>query len=115
MSVALYMDENIPRAVTNGLRLRAVDVLTAQEDRREGTPDPILLDRAAELNRVIFTQDEDFLAEAKRRQQQGVNFVGVIYIHHQRLIFGDCVRDLEIITKVSKLEDFANRVQYLPL
>jgi predicted nuclease of predicted toxin-antitoxin system len=115
MSVAFYMDENIPRAVTNGLRLRGIDVLTAQEDFREGTPDPILLDRAAELNRVIFTQDEDFLAEAKRRQEKGINFIGVIYIHHHRLIFGDCINDLEIIAQVSELEDLANRVQYLPL
>jgi len=28
---------------------------------------------------------------------------------------GDCVRDLEIIAKVGSPEDFANRVQYLPL
>ena len=32
MSVALYMDEHVHRAITVGLRLRGVDVLTAQED-----------------------------------------------------------------------------------
>jgi hypothetical protein len=32
MPVALYMDAHIPRAITVGLRLRGVDVLTAQED-----------------------------------------------------------------------------------
>jgi hypothetical protein len=30
MSIALYMDENVHRAVTNGLRLRGIDVLTVQ-------------------------------------------------------------------------------------
>ena len=109
------MDENVPRAVTNGLRLRDVDVLTAQEDNREGTPDPILLDRATELQRVLFTQDEDFLIEANQRQQEEINFAGVIYIHHQMLFIGDCVYDLELIAKVSNPEDLANRVQYLPL
>ena len=39
MSVALYMDEHVHRAITIGLRLRGVDVLTAQEDDRRNTPD----------------------------------------------------------------------------
>lgn len=115
MSIALYMDENVPKSITDGLRRQGVDVLTAQEDRREGTPDPILLDRATELQRLIFSQDEDFLAEASRRQQQSVNFSGVVYAHQQNITIGDCIRDLEIIAKASDSEDFANRVQYLPL
>ena len=32
MGVKLYMDVHVRRAVTQGLRLRQVDVLTAQED-----------------------------------------------------------------------------------
>lgn len=115
MSIALYMDENVPLPITDGLRQRGVDVLTAQEDNRQGTLDSILLDRVAELQRVIFTQDEDFLAIANLRQQEGVNFPGVIYAHQQNITIGECVRDLEIIAKVSELEDLANRVQYLPL
>lgn len=115
MSIALYMDENVPRSITDGLRRRGVDVLTVQEDHREGTPDPILLDRATELQRVILSQDEDFLAEASRRQQQSMNFSGVIYAHQQNITIGVCIRDLEIIAKASTPEDFTNRVQYLPL
>ena len=44
MTIALDMDEHVRRAVTLGLRLRGVDVLTVQEDNRIATPDPILLD-----------------------------------------------------------------------
>jgi hypothetical protein len=32
MAVALYMDHQVERAITSGLRLRGVDVLTAYED-----------------------------------------------------------------------------------
>lgn len=115
MTINLYMDENVPLPVTDGLRRRDVDVLTAPEDNRQGTPDPILLDRATELQRVMFTQDQDFLVEANRRQVEGVNFSGVIYAHQQNIDTGGCVRDLEIIAKVSEPEECANRVQYLPL
>ena len=115
MSIALYMDEQVPRQITTGLRLRGVDVLTVQEDERLGTPDPMLLDRANELGRVMFSRDDDFLAEAYRRQVEGIVFSGVIYAHQLLVSIGDCVRDLEIIAKVYNPEDLANRVEYLPL
>ena len=63
------MDVHVRRAVAAGLRLRGVDVLTAQEDDTGELPDPELLDRATELGRALFTQDDDLLREAKRRQQ----------------------------------------------
>lgn len=115
MTVALYMDEQVPLPITIGLRLRDVNVLTVQEDGRSGTPDPILLDRATELQRVMFSQDQDFLAEARYRQAEGVNFAGVIYARQLIVSIGVCIRDLEIIAKVCELEDLANRVEYLPL
>jgi predicted nuclease of predicted toxin-antitoxin system len=115
MSVALYLDEQVPRQIATGLRLRGVDVLTIQEDGRSGTTDPILLDRATELGRVIFSRDQDFLIEANRRQKEGVYFSGVIYAHQQRVTIGDCIRDLELIGQAGNPEDFVNRVQYLPL
>ena len=55
MSVALYCDVHVRRAVTEGLRLREVDVLTAQENGAATMHDPVLLDRAMALGRVVFT------------------------------------------------------------
>lgn len=47
---------------------------------------------------MIFTQDSDFLIEA-------IEFIGI----------GDCIRDLELIAKLGKSEEFINIRQYLPL
>lgn len=115
MAVALYIDEQVPLAITTGLRLRGVDVLTVEEDNRRGYPDSLLLDRATELGRVMFSQDEDLPIEASRRQDEGINFAGVIYARQKFVSIGDCVRDLELIAKVYEREDCANQVQYLPL
>jgi hypothetical protein len=41
------MDVHVPRAMTERLRLRGIDVLTAQEDDARALTDPELLDRAA--------------------------------------------------------------------
>lgn len=109
------MDEQVPKPITTGLRQRDVDVLTVQEDGRSGYPDPLLVERATELGRVIFSQDEDLPMEAYHRQAEGINFSGVIYARQNQVSIGDCVRDLEVIAKASNPEDCTNRVYYLPL
>ena len=67
MNVTLYMDVNVRQAVTDGLRLRGVEVLTAQEDGSRELEDDALLDRATELGYILFTQDEDLLRESAQR------------------------------------------------
>jgi hypothetical protein len=115
MSVGLYMDEHVPRAITEGLRLRGVDVLTAQEDNRRRASDPELLDRATELGRILFTQDSDLLREAARRQRAGEFFTGVVYAHPLKVTIGECIEDLILLTTVGEPDDFANQVIFLPL
>ena len=55
------MDHHVPRAITIGLRLRGIDVITAFEDDAGEMTDSELLDRAGEIGRVLFTQDDDLL------------------------------------------------------
>ena len=115
MAVGLYMDVHAPKAITIGLRVRGIDVVTAQEDNAAHLSDADLLDRCAALKRVLFTFDRHLLAEAARRQQQGVYFAGVIYSHPQRVPIGACIRNLEVLARAGELEDYANRVEFLPL
>lgn len=115
MPVALYMDHNIARPITDGLRARAVDVLMAAEDGTNRLPDPDLLDRATALGRVLFTHDEDLLVEAQRRQAASIPFAGVIYVYQMHLPIGVCIENLELIAKASDPSDLADRVTYLPL
>jgi predicted nuclease of predicted toxin-antitoxin system len=109
------MDVHVRRAVTNGLRLRGVDVLTAQEDGARELSDPDILDRATALGRVLFTQDDDLLKEAARRLRSGLPFAGVIYVHQLNVTVGQCIDDLELIAKVSGPAEWAGRLLYLPL
>ncbi|MEM6517820.1 MAG: DUF5615 family PIN-like protein [Cyanobacteria bacterium P01_C01_bin.70] len=115
MSLALYMDENVHGAITNGLRQHRVNVLTVREDNRSGVSDPDVLDRATELQRVLFSQDDDLLAEAKRRQTMAIAFPGVVFAQQSRASIGTCIRDLELIATLGKRSEFENQVQFLPL
>ncbi|HEV2972193.1 MAG TPA: DUF5615 family PIN-like protein [Pirellulales bacterium] len=66
MPFGLYMDVHVPRAITEGLRRRAVDVVTSQEDGTGEHDDDTLLARTMQLDRLLFTQDEDLLAIAAK-------------------------------------------------
>jgi uncharacterized protein DUF5615 len=115
MALSLYMDHHVPRPITNGLRLRGVDVLTAAEDGAAELEDPDLLDRAATRGRVLFSQDKDLLIEATRRQTEGVPFSGVIYAHQLQVSIGGCVRDLEQIATAADPADLRNQIIFLPV
>ena len=115
MAIALYMNQHVPQAITLGLRLRGIDVITAYEDGASDLDDSALLDRAGELRRILFTQDDDLLVEVTKRQRENIPFHGVIYGHQLRLSIGNCIQDLEIIAKAGEPEDLMNRVEFLPL
>ena len=95
--------------------MRSVDVLTAQEDGSDRLADDQLLDRATRLGRVLFTFDDDLLAEATKRQREGKSFSGVIYAHPLKISIGKCVHDLELLAKAGEPEDLENQVVFLPL
>jgi hypothetical protein len=115
MAVLLYMDHHVPRAITVGLRLRGVDVITAYEDKSSRLNDSELLDRATELNRLLFSRDDDLLAEAVRRQREDLRFYGVVYAHQLRVSIGTCIDDLETIAKAASSEDVIDSILFLPL
>jgi predicted nuclease of predicted toxin-antitoxin system len=115
VSVALFMDEHVPGPITTALRRRGVDVLTAQDDGSDGSDDPDLLDRAGQLQRVLFTRDTDFLVIAADRQRNSTPFSGIVYADQNVVSWRRSIDDLEIIAKASDWEDWHNKLERLPL
>jgi Domain of unknown function (DUF5615) len=115
MSVALYMDVHIPQAITDQLRRRGVDVLTAVEDGANQLPDEDLLERARVLRRVVFTHDTRFKARAEDWQRQGRPFAGLLFGRQVGATIGKYVADLELIAKATEPHEWENVVEHLPL
>lgn len=109
------MDVHVPRAITTALRLRKIDVLTAQEDGMAELDDERLLRRATELGRILVSQDKDLLREGAQRQRENGDFSGIIYGHQLRVTIGQMVEDLELIARTTSLEEWRGRIEYLPL
>ncbi|MDQ6631598.1 MAG: DUF5615 family PIN-like protein [Verrucomicrobiota bacterium] len=115
MSLLLYMDVHVPLAITRGLRRRGVEVLTAQQDSTTEFSDSKLLDRAIQLGRILFTQDQDLLAETVKRLRAGKTFAKVIFARQMEVSIGQCVADLELVAKAGGPEESTNQIVYLPL
>jgi predicted nuclease of predicted toxin-antitoxin system len=115
VSLAFYMDEQVPSAITSALRSRGVDVLTVQEDGFDGQPDSEVLDRAGLLGRVVVTMDNDFHILTSARLASGVPFSGVVFVHAGSLTVGQLVEDLELLAQLARPEEMADHLQYLPL
>ncbi|SPF44253.1 conserved hypothetical protein [Candidatus Sulfopaludibacter sp. SbA4] len=109
------MDVHIRRAVTSALRLRSIDVLTAQEDGAAEFDDDLLLQRATELGRVLVSQDEDLLREGARCMREQKAFAGIIYAHQLRITIGQMVEDLALIAIATSNEEWSGKIEYLPL
>jgi hypothetical protein len=109
------MDVHVHRGITLALRRRGIDVLTSQEDETRTLSDDLLLDRASQLGRILFSQDRVFLRETSSRLSTGKAFAGVVYAHPLRVPIGTCIADLELLAKSCTPKEMANQVIYLPL
>jgi hypothetical protein len=102
------MDEHVPRAVSEGVRRRGVDVLRAQEAGLLEADDERHLALALGEGRVIFTQDADFL----RLHTAGRTHAGIVYAPQQTPI-GTIVRGLMLIHDVLSPDDMIGHVEFI--
>jgi hypothetical protein len=109
------MDHHVHAAITDGLRARGIDVVTAFEDGTADWEDDDLLHRATELGRVLFSQDRDLLEIARNWQHSGRQFAGVVYAHQFGVTIGQAINDLELIATICDPEDMKNWLEFLPL
>ena len=107
--IKYYMDAHIPHAVTRGLRQRGGDVMTAQEAGLRTADDLDHLRRATEDDRVMVSQDIDFLLLHKA----GTPHAGIVYAQQQTSI-GELVRGLMLIHDSLTAGEMRGRVEFLP-
>lgn len=105
---------HVPQAITDQLRRRGADLLTAIEDGWSERDDGDLLEHAHELGRVVFTQDVGFKTLAEDWQRHGRPFAGLVFGHQLGGTIGQFVTDLELIAKASDPDEWRNTIEHLP-
>lgn len=106
--IRFYIDENVPKVVAKGLQRRGVDALSVGDAGLLGATDEEHLNKARSENRVIFTQDADFL----RLHSAGNEHAGIVYAH-QGMAIGKIISGLMLIYQALETEEMMNYVEYL--
>ena len=114
MSVPFYFDHNMPVPVAAALRGCGVDVLMARDDGYDRRPDTDLLERTAELGRVVVSQDYDFLRIVQEWQEAGRSFSGLVFCRLSRGSTGIIIDDLELVARAMSTDEIANTVVWIP-
>jgi hypothetical protein len=108
-TIRFHLDELCPAALAEGLRRRGIDVTTTPESSLKGAADVDHLAYGRAERRVIFTQDEDFLA----LHASGLSHAGIAYCHQEARTFGEILRGLVLIWEIYEPEEMENRVEWL--
>jgi hypothetical protein len=119
MSVALrfLVDEDFDNDIVRGLlrRLPTLDIVRAQDGELSGSPDPIVLDRAAQDGRVVLTHDVSTMtAHAYVRVASGLPMPGVFAVS-QLAPISRVIEDLVLLAECSLPGEWEGQVRYVPL
>lgn len=104
-----HPDEHVNYATAHGLRLRGIDVTTTSDASLLGAPDNSHLEFASREERVIFTNDSDFL----RFASTGISHFGIAYCARNTKSIGYIVRHLCLMHDCLDLNEMRGRVEYL--
>jgi predicted nuclease of predicted toxin-antitoxin system len=107
-AICFYTDEHVSRAVIRGLRQRGVDVLTVPDAGMMGATDEEHLAFASQNDRVLFTQDADFL----RLAAEGTEHAGIVYARQQTPI-SRIIQGLMLVYQLLTPDDMMGHVEYL--
>ena len=104
-----YLDENMPVEIAKQLQSRGIDVVTARDLDALGDSDKQHLQRATTMERVICTNDDDFLQLAS----EGIAHTGIVFGQQDVHYVGAWVNYLELMHAVYTPEDMQNVVEYV--
>ncbi len=107
--IKFHLDENVRNAIAQGLRRRGIDVTTTPEQSLIGISDEAQLEFAISQNRVIFTQDTDFL----RINQSNTNHLGIVFCSQGNKSIGEIIRGLVLIWELLEPVDMKGKVEFI--
>ncbi len=106
----IYLDENMPVAVSEGLKRRGMNAFSARDAGNRGFSDLEQLKFAASRKAVIVTNDADFLRMVKKSSTE---HFGIIYYEQDKYTIGEVIRKIEDLTTILTKEDFRNHIEFL--
>ncbi|MEC4813883.1 MAG: DUF5615 family PIN-like protein [Scytonema sp. PMC 1069.18] len=107
--IRFHLDEQVKSVIARELRRRGIDVTTTVEVGLRTQSDDAQLDLICQEQRVLFTQDDDFLRIASRTN----NHPGIAYCKQGTRSVGQMIESLVLIYEVYTPQEMVGRVEYL--
>jgi hypothetical protein len=107
--IRFHLDEHVDHDVAHGLRRRGVEVTTTTDANLLGSTDEAHFDFARRTNRIIFTNDADFLRLASR----GERHLGIAYSPPGKRTIGEIVRYLCLVNDCLEPQDMIGKIEFL--
>ena len=108
-TIRFHLDENCDPRIASGLRLLRIDVTTAADAGLLHASDAEHLAFGMAENRIILTQDTDFLRIASTSQA----YPGIFVYPCQGRSIGQVIRAAHLFWEVCEPEELTNQVQYI--
>jgi predicted nuclease of predicted toxin-antitoxin system len=108
-TIRFHLDEHVSHAVANGLRRLGIDVTTTTDAGLLGSGDPEQMAFGLAEGRVIFSEDDDFLALARSGQPHA----GLAYCNQHTRSIGQIVGALELIWEVYEPDEMNGRIEFI--
>lgn len=108
-TIRFHLDENCHGAIADGLRRHGVDVTTTPEAGLVQATDEAQIVYALSENRVVFTQDRDFL----RLHAANTPHLGIAYCQKDTLGIGEIIAGLVLVWEIYEPDEIVGRVEYL--
>lgn len=108
-----FADEHVAHALVNGLRTRGMDVVTVQDVGLRSEDDPPLLDYTYQHERILLTNDHDFLGHAAERGARLEPFAPIIFWPQQQRTVGQLLPKILQIATAHNYGEACSKVFFL--
>ena len=103
--VSFYLDESLSPEIVTQLSMTGIDIIRGPL----GADDPVHLERATAMGRVVCAEDDDFVKLAAR----GIQHAGIIKGVQDKHSIGDWVNYLRFVHSIGAPDDMRNNVEHL--
>jgi Domain of unknown function (DUF5615) len=116
VSVRFLADEDLDADIIEGLRSRepAIDILDAKKAGLRGTKDPVLLELAAQQERILVSHDRRTMTRYFRERLAAGKSNPGLFIVPQRSPIGEIIESLLLVWTASQASEWRDSIVYLP-
>jgi hypothetical protein len=114
--VAFLTDEDFNGRIIRGIFLRRpdVDLVRVQDIGLQGAEEPVILQAAAEQNRILLTHDARTMPVHVRDRLAAGSHIPGVFIVDDLAPIGACIEEIVLVLECSAEAEWEDQMHYIP-